>query len=70
MFDESFNGFITVDDLRSVFKSAAAEGSGGFSVPSDVVLRGMIEAADTDGDGKLSRAEFFALLDALDASKA
>ncbi len=63
-FDENLDGFISLSELQAVYRQAAAESGGAVEIPKDDVLRQMIAEADSDGDGKLSEDEFYALVDA------
>lgn len=63
MFDDDLDGFVTLEELRSLFKRAVGESGGTIEMPTDDMLDRMIKAADRDGDGKLSNEEFFAVVD-------
>jgi Ca2+-binding EF-hand superfamily protein len=63
-FDENLDGYITLSELQAVYRQAAAESGGAVEIPKDDVLRQMIAEADSDGDGKLSEDEFYALVEA------
>ncbi len=63
-FDENLDGFISLSELQAVYRQAAAESGGAVEIPKDDILRQMIAEADSDGDGKLSEDEFYALIEA------
>jgi hypothetical protein len=58
LFDDDMDGFVTVDELRKLWRKAADESGGKIDVPSDGILKQLIAEADLDGDGKLSFEEF------------
>lgn len=67
VYDVDEDGFISCDDLEKVLKMLVGE-----YIP-DHVLRGVVEKvvqdADTDGDGRISRAEFDGAIDIVDVAR-
>ncbi len=58
------DGFITLQELQAAWRKAAAESGGGLDVPSETVLKNLMNEADSDGDGKINEDEFYALIEA------
>ncbi len=63
-FDENLDGFITINEFVAAWRKAAAESAGSLDVPNEATLKSLMAEADSDGDGKLSEEEFFAVVDA------
>ena len=65
LFDQNLDGFVSLSELLDVWRKAAAESNGQLDVPREDVLKSLIAEADSDGDGQLSEAEFYALVEAV-----
>ena len=65
LFDTNMDGFVNVDEVMALCRTAAGELGAAFEVPSEATLRQMIAEADSDGDGQLSEKEFFELVESI-----
>ena len=65
MLDDNLDGLVSLNELREVWKRAAADSAGECFLPADGELRQLFANADLDRDGYLNEEEFEGLCEAV-----